>query len=90
MKKKQNTPEQQPQLLESPSLEKAVENFLTVGYNQMEEAELVRCLDAMTMFASAAPDKFKKVFSKEFIEKASSVKGLNIWAITDLVNLVMS
>lgn len=89
MGKKQITPAQ-PQLLESENLEKAVENFLVTGCNQMEEAELVRCLDAMTMFASAAPDKFKKVFSKEFIEKASSVKGLNIWAITDLVNLVMS
>lgn len=89
MAKKQITPAQ-PQLLESENLEKAVENFLVTGCNQMEEAELVRCLDAMTMFASAAPDKFKKVFSKEFIEKSSSVKGLNIWAITDLVNLVMS
>lgn len=88
MSKKQNQPA--PQLLESPNLEKAVENFLTVGYNQMEEPELIRCLDAMTMFAQAAPDKFKKVFSKEFIQKASSVKGLDIWAITDLVNVVMS
>ncbi|MFN8349421.1 MAG: hypothetical protein U0X91_30750 [Spirosomataceae bacterium] len=90
MAKKQNTPAQQTQLLESPTLEAAVENFLVTGCEQMEEAELVRCLDAMTMFAKAAPDKFKKVFSKEFIQKASDVKGLNIWAITDLVNLVMS
>jgi hypothetical protein len=90
MAKKPTTPASQPQLLESATLEQAVENFLIIGCQQMEEPELIRCLDAMTMFAQAAPDKFKKVFSKEFIEKASSVKGLNIWAITDLVNLVMS
>jgi hypothetical protein len=78
------------EMLESATLEQAVENFLIIGTKQMDEAELIRCLDAMTMFAQAAPDKFKKVFSKEFIERASDVKGLNIWAITDLVNLVMS
>lgn len=77
-------------LLESQTLDKAVENFLTIGMDKMEERELVQCLDAMTMFAQAAPDKFKKVFSKEFIEKASNVKGFNVWAITDLVNIVMS
>lgn len=90
MAKNQKQIAQKPELLESANLEQAVENFLTVGYKQMEEAELIRCLDAMTMFANAAPDKFKKVFSREFIEKASNVQGLNIWAITDLVNLVMS
>ncbi|WP_164489910.1 hypothetical protein [Runella sp. SP2] len=78
------------EFIESKSLEQSVENFLTVGYSHMEEKELVRCLDSMAMFAQAAPDKFKKVFSKEFIEKASNTKGLNPLAILDLVNLVMS
>lgn len=78
------------EFIESSSLDKAVENFLIIGYSNMEEEELIRCLDSMAMFAQAAPDKFKKVFSKEFIQKASDTKGFNPLGILDLVNLVMS